>query len=109
LLGIKSAKWIAKSKYIQYPAFQILRSTISHVNQYRGIGFISHQPENLYFHQAFLEDKNDFDKLEVGTEVEFLIGMNDEGERIARKLRPITTQSTVSSVNKEIDIADKKL
>jgi cold shock CspA family protein len=68
---------------------QILRSTISHINKYRGIGFIAHQPENLYFHQLFLENKEDFESLEVGTEVEYLIGLNDEGEKIARKLRPI--------------------
>jgi cold shock CspA family protein len=68
---------------------QILKSTISHINKYRGIGFIAHQPENLYFHQLFVENKDDFANLEVGTEVEYLIGLNDEGEKIARKLRPV--------------------
>lgn len=68
---------------------QILKSTISHINKYRGIGFIAHQPENLYFHQLFVENKEDFESLEVGTEVEYLIGLNDEGEKIARKLRPV--------------------
>lgn len=68
---------------------QILKSTISHINKYRGIGFIAHQPENLYFHQLFVEEKEDFENLEVGTEVEYLIGLNDEGEKIARKLRRV--------------------
>ena len=68
---------------------QILKSTISHINKYRGIGFIAHQPENLYFHQLFLEDRDDFENLEIGTEVEYLIGLNDEGQKIARKLRRV--------------------
>jgi len=92
----KAVKVTLKNYDFNDQSSQILKSTISHVNQYRGIGFISHQPENLYFHQAFLEDKNDFEKLEVGTEVEYLIGMNDEGERIARKLRPIKNQPAIN-------------
>lgn len=71
------------------PTTQVYKSTISHINQYRGIGFISHQPENLYFHQLFLENKDTFSKLEVGQEVEYIIGLNDEGEKIARKVRPV--------------------
>jgi len=66
---------------------EIQKSQISHINKYRGIGFISHQPENLYFHQQFLEDKTEFENLEVGMEVEYLIGLNDEGEKVARKVR----------------------
>lgn len=66
---------------------EVLRSKISHVNKYRGIGFISHQPENLYFHQAFLDDEIEFEKFEIGLEVEYIIGGNDEGEKIARKVR----------------------
>ncbi|MFW0739881.1 PIN-like domain-containing protein [Flavobacterium sp. T12S277] len=69
------------------PNMQTFKSTISHINQFRGIGFISHQPENLYFHQQFLENKDDFALLEIGNEVEYLIGFNDEGEKIARKVR----------------------
>lgn len=68
---------------------QVLKSSISHINQYRGIGFISHQPENLYFHQQFLDNKDDFAQLDVGTEVEYIIGLNDEGEKIARKVRAV--------------------
>jgi len=80
-------------KLIKYdfndPNVQALKSTISHINQFRGIGFISHQPENLYFHQQFLENKDDFAKLDIGNDVEYLIGFNDEGEKVARKVRPI--------------------
>jgi cold shock CspA family protein len=80
-------------KLVEYkfddPNAQILRSKLSHINQFRGIGFISHQPENLYFHQQFLENPDDFSKLEIGSEVEYLIGLNDEGEKIARKVRPL--------------------
>tara|TARA_R110002072_G_scaffold72354_1_gene172983 strand:+ start:1708 stop:3183 length:1476 start_codon:yes stop_codon:yes gene_type:complete len=80
-------------KKIEYefdsPDHEIHRSQISHINKYRGIGFISHQPENLYFHQAFLDDGIDFDQFEIGSEVEYLIGKNDEGESIARKVRMV--------------------
>lgn len=80
-------------KLIKYefdePNAQILKSTISHINQYRGIGFITHQPENLYFHQQFLENKEDFAKLVVGSDVEYLMGFNDEGEKIARKVKVV--------------------
>lgn len=69
------------------PEQEIFESEITHINQHRGIGFISHHPENLYFHQAFLGKDIDFSKFEVGSKVEYLIGKNDEGEAIARKVR----------------------
>lgn len=69
------------------PDHEVYKSEISHINKYRGIGFISHQPENLYFHQAFLDETEDFNEFEIGDEVEYLIGKNDEGEFIARKVR----------------------
>lgn len=80
------------------PNAQIFKSTISHINQFRGIGFISHQPENLYFHQQFLENKDDFAKLDTGNEVEYIIGFNDEGAKIARKVRRIENQSAPQSI-----------
>jgi cold shock CspA family protein len=63
------------------------KSEISYINKQRGIGFIAHQPENLYFHQAFLDEGVDFEKFDIGLAVEYLIGRNDEGEKIARKVR----------------------
>jgi cold shock CspA family protein len=80
------------------PSAQIFKSTISHINQFRGIGFISHQPENLYFHQQFLENKDDFAKLDTGNEVEYIIGFNDEGAKIARKVRRIESQSAPQTI-----------
>ena len=68
---------------------ELHQSEISHINKYRGIGFIFYQPENLYFHQAFLDEDVDFGKFEIGTPVDYLIGTNDEGEKIARKVRII--------------------
>jgi cold shock CspA family protein len=67
---------------------EIGKEKIAHINHYRGIGFISNQPENLYFHQAFMTTHDDFAKLKVGDEVEFLVGLNAEGEKIARLVRP---------------------
>lgn len=69
---------------------EIRKEKIAHINHYRGIGFISNQPENLYFHQAFMTNHDDFGKLNVGDEVEFLVGLNADGEKIARLVRPTT-------------------
>jgi len=66
----------------------IMESEISHINHYRGIGFISYQPENLYFHQLFVDDDSEeFERYVIGMPIEFLVGYNDEGEKIARKVR----------------------
>lgn len=67
---------------------EIKRDKIAHINHYRGIGFITNQPENLYFHQAFMTNSEDFAALKVGDDVEFLVGRNSDGERIARLVRP---------------------
>ena len=77
---------------------QILKSEISHINKHRGIGFISHQPENLYFHQAFLENENEFEQFEIGKFVEYIIGYNDEGEKIARNVRLDKNQPTTTAI-----------
>lgn len=69
---------------------EIRKEKIAHINHYRGLGFISNQPENLYFHQAFMTNHDDFEKLKLGDEVEFLVGLNAEGEKIARLVRPIS-------------------
>lgn len=68
---------------------EIQKEEIAHINHIRGIGFIRNQPENLYFHQLFMTNRDDFEKLEVGEEVEFLVGRNAEGEKIARLVRPM--------------------
>lgn len=67
--------------------FEILTDKVTHINHLRGIGFISHQPENLYFHQAFFENESEFETLKVGDEVSFIIGKNSEGEEIAGLIR----------------------
>lgn len=68
---------------------EIRKEKIVHINHYRGIGFICNQPENLYFHQVFMTTSDSFAKLKVGDEVEFLVGLNAEGEKIARLVRPV--------------------
>ena len=68
---------------------QISSERISHINHNRGIGFITNQPENLYFHQAFLTEPDNFELLKIGDEVEFIVGCNSEGEKIARLVRPV--------------------
>lgn len=87
---------------------ELYKSTISHINKYRGIGFISHQPENLYFHQAFLDENVDFEKFEIGTSVDYLIGTNDEGEKIARKVRITEELDTTTNIVHLADSAKNK-
>lgn len=89
--GKPIAKNVTKIIYsFDSPNSEIKRERISHINHYRGIGFISNQPENLYFHQTFMTHSEDFGNLNIGDEVEFLTGKNSDGERIARLVRPLT-------------------
>lgn len=91
LEGKPIAKKVKKVVYcFDNPDTEIKREKISHINHYRGIGFISNQPENLYFHQAFMTNGEDFGNLKTGDEVEFIVGINSDGERIARLVRPVT-------------------
>jgi len=88
--GKPNAKNVKKIEYsFNDPLAEIRREKISHVNYFRGIGFISNQPENLYFHQTFLTSHEDFEKLNIGDEVEFIIGRNPLGEKIARLVRSV--------------------
>lgn len=81
------AKHIRKLIYsFENPFLEISTSQISYINKLRGIGFISHQPENLYFHEAFMGE-GEFEKLNVGDAVDFIVGLNPEGENIARVVR----------------------
>lgn len=87
--GKPNAKMVKKISYeFDNPSVQIFKEKISHINHLRGIGFISNQPENIYFHQAFLTNPSDFEKLNIDDEVEYLIGWNSDGEKIARLVRP---------------------
>ncbi len=65
----------------------IASSKISSIKKDRGFGFIEAQPSNLYFHQTFLENPQDFNSLDVNDEVEFIMGKNYDGENIARLVR----------------------
>ncbi len=86
--GKPVAKNVRKVSYsFNPPSGEIKREIISHINHYRGIGFINNQPENLYFHQAFMTNPEDFNKLQVGDLVEFIEGKNADGEKIARLVR----------------------
>lgn len=87
--GKPVAKNVKKVSYsFDPPSGEIKKEKISHINHYRGIGFISNQPENLYFHQAFMTNPDEFNELKVGDLVEFIEGKNSDGEKIARLVRP---------------------
>jgi cold shock CspA family protein len=64
-----------------------LKSTIFRIYEDKGYGFISAQPENLYFHSTFLKDPKAFHSLEVGSSVEYIVGKNEFGGDIARLVR----------------------
>jgi cold shock CspA family protein len=64
-----------------------LKSAIFSLDKDKGFGFISAQPENLYFHSTFLEDPKTFIDLEVDSNVEYIVGNNEYGEDIARLVR----------------------
>lgn len=86
--GKPIARNVKKTIYsFDTPISELNTEKVSHINHYRGIGFISNQPENLYFHQTFMENPDDFEILKIGDEVEFLTGRNSEGEKIARLVR----------------------
>lgn len=84
--GQPIAKNVSKVVYsFDNPNFRIIESAVTHIKEENGIGFISHQPENLYFHHTAVEDG--FNELQIDTAVEFIIGKNAEGEDIARLVR----------------------
>jgi len=68
----------------------ILASTVFRIDKDKGYGFISAQPENLYFYSTFLENPKAFNALEVGSSVEYIVGKNESGEDIARLVREVS-------------------
>ena len=67
----------------------ILESTVFRIDKDKGYGFISAQPENLYFHSTFLKDPQVFHALEADSSVEYIVGKNEFGEDIARLVREV--------------------
>ncbi|MBO9641303.1 MAG: NYN domain-containing protein, partial [Siphonobacter aquaeclarae] len=51
-----------------------------------GYGFIKYPPNNLFFHYTSLVD-TDFNELQEGDEVEFVLSLNDRGDYIAKNVR----------------------
>lgn len=91
IAGDVVAKNIRKVYYsFDNPINEIRRGKIANINHPKGFGFILNQPENLYFHQNFLADLTvPFDSIEIGDDVEFIMGKNAEGDNIARVVRII--------------------
>jgi cold shock CspA family protein/uncharacterized LabA/DUF88 family protein len=63
-----------------------LQSTV--LKTHNGYGFIKYPPNNLFFHFTEVMDM-DFNDMEEGTKVEFIIGQNDEGKDVAKNVKPI--------------------
>ncbi len=51
-----------------------------------GYGFIRYPPNNLFFHYSTVQEI-DFNELEVGDQVEFVLERNEEGQLIATEVR----------------------
>lgn len=51
-----------------------------------GYGFIKYPPNNLFFHYTSLVD-TDFNELQEGDEVEFVLSLNDRGDYVAKNVR----------------------
>lgn len=61
-----------------------LSSTIYSVKN--GFGFIKYAPNNLFFHYTSLID-TDFNELQQGDKVSFILSNNDKGEPVAKNVR----------------------
>lgn len=62
------------------------RGVVMSVHANRGYGFIRFPPDNLFFYHEEL-DGVPFSQLLVGEEVEFSIGQNSGGQRVAKRIR----------------------
>jgi len=64
-------------------------SVILNLNKNKGIGFISAPPNNLFFHFTHMKEGEEFNELEEGDKVEYVIGKNRDGEDVAREVRKL--------------------
>lgn len=64
-------------------------SVILNLNKNKGIGFISAPPNNLFFHFTHMKEGEEFNELEEGDKVEYIIGKNRDGEDVARDVRKL--------------------
>ena len=64
----------------------VYRGVIMNVNKLRGYGFIKYPPNNLFFFHQEVEGC-EFADLQIGDEVTFQLGENDEGQEVAKHVR----------------------
>jgi cold shock CspA family protein/uncharacterized LabA/DUF88 family protein len=62
------------------------RARILSINS--GYGFIQYPPNNLFFHYQDVED-GEFEELIEGDMVEFVIGINEKGQEVAKRVRKV--------------------
>jgi cold shock CspA family protein len=63
-----------------------------------GYGFIKFPPNNLFFHHTSVID-GEFGELREGDEVEYTVGVNEEGQQIARNVRLIWEEEEEEVIN----------
>lgn len=66
-----------------------LTGTIKTIKRAEGFGFITHTETGIdhFFHRRGLEDGSEWDKLEIGQDVEFVDEMNARGPRAVQVAR----------------------
>ncbi|MDR6195979.1 NYN domain-containing protein [Siphonobacter sp. SORGH_AS_0500] len=73
---------------------ELMTSTIYSLKN--GYGFIKYPPNNLFFHYTSLVD-TDFNELQEGDEVEFVLSLNDRGDYIAKNVRLLWDEEGAST------------
>ncbi len=68
-----------------------------------GFGFIAYPPNNLFFHHTDLMGDCEFSELREGDKVSFSIGINDKGEKVARKVEIVDADDQNENNEEEVN------
>lgn len=68
-------------------------STIVNLNKEKGYGFIEYYPDNIFFHFSQMAEGEDYDMLQEGDTIEFIIGTNErDGKKMAKNIRKVSAE-----------------
>jgi cold shock CspA family protein len=59
-----------------------------------GYGFIKFPPNNLFFHYSSVLE-TDFNDLQIGDKVSFMVSRNDEGQEIAKNVKVLREEGAI--------------
>lgn len=67
-------------------------SSIVNLNKEKGYGFIEYYPDNIFFHFSQMAEGEEYDMLQEGDDIEFIIGTNErDGKKMAKNIRKVST------------------